>query len=96
MKASILMFQFGYCPLVCMNHNRILKNRLISLYERAAWLVYNDFEPSFHQLLKKYNFVTIHQRNLQTLAIEIFQVHDNIAREIMKDIFKIKNNHNNF
>ena len=36
------------------------------------------------------------QRNLQTLAIEIFKVHNNVAREIMKDLFKIKNDQYNF
>ena len=45
---------------------------------------------SKHQLLEKDNPVTIHQRNLQTLTIEIFKIHSNIAPEIMKDVFRIK------
>ena len=40
--------------------------------------------------------VTICQRNLQTLAIGRFKVHNNIAPEIMKDLFEIKNHHYNF
>ena len=54
MKA-ILMSQFGYCPLVWMNHNRTLNNRITSLHERGLRLTYNDFKLSFHQLLEKDN-----------------------------------------
>ena len=61
------------------------------MHKRSLRLVYNNFKSPFHQLLVKDNYVTIHQRNLQTLAIEVFKVHNNIASEIMKDVFKIKN-----
>ena len=95
MKA-ILISQFGYCPLVWINHNKTLNNRINSLHERALRLIYNDFKSSFYQLLEKNNFVTIHQRNLQNVAIEIFKVHSNISPEVMKDVFKIKNHQYNF
>ena len=39
--------------------------------------------------LEKDNFVTIHRRNLQTLAIEIFKGHKSIATEIMKVYSKL-------
>ena len=42
MKAYF-MSQFGYCPLVWMNHSRSLNNRINTLHERALRLVYNDF-----------------------------------------------------
>ena len=63
MKAYF-MSQFGYCPLVWMNHNRSLNNRINTLHERALHLVYSDFTSSFTELLKKDNSVTIHQKNL--------------------------------
>ena len=73
-----------------------LKNQNNSLHERALRLVYNDFKSSFHQLLEKDNSVTIHQRNLQILAVEIFKVHNNITPEIIKDVFELKNHQYNF
>ena len=68
------MSQFRYCPLVWMNHSRTLNNRINGLHERALSLVYNDFSSSFSELLEKDKSVTIHRRNLQTLAYEIFNV----------------------
>ena len=68
------MSQFGYCPLVWMNHSRTLNTRINGLHKRALNLVYNDFSSSFSELLEKEKFVPIHHRNLQTLAYEIFKV----------------------
>lgn len=39
------------------------------------------------------NSVTIHQRNLQSLTIEIFKVYNNIAPEITRNVFESKNRH---
>ena len=71
---AYFMSQFGYCPLVWMNHSRKLNNRINGLHDRALSLVYNDFSSSFSELLEKDKSVTIHRRNLQTLAYEIFKV----------------------
>ena len=62
MKA-ILMFQFGYCPLVWMNHNKTLNHQINSLHERALRPDYNNFKSSFHQLLEKDNSGTFLQHN---------------------------------
>ena len=56
--------QFPYCPLVCMCHNRTLKNKINKLYERALRLVYDDRESTFEELLNKDQSVTIHQKDL--------------------------------
>ena len=71
---TCFMSQFGYCPLVWMNHSRALNNRINELHKRALCLVYNDFSSSFSELLEKDKSVTIYHRNLQTLAYEIFKV----------------------
>ena len=70
---ACFMFQFGYCPLVWMNHSKTLNNRINGLHKRALSLVYNDFSSSFSELLEKDKSVAIHHRNLQTLAYEIFK-----------------------
>ena len=87
---AYFMSQFGYCPLVWMNHSRTLNNRINGLHKRALSLVYNDFSSSFSELLEKGKSVTIHHRNLQTLAYEIFKVKKNMAPEILTEIFPQK------
>ena len=71
---AYFMFQVGYCPLVWISHSRTLNNRINGLHKRALSLVYNDFSSRFSELLEKDKSVTIHHRNLQTLAYEIFKV----------------------
>ena len=78
------------------DYNRTLSNRINSFHKRTFRVVCNDLKSSFHQLLEKDNSVTIHQRNLKVLAIEVYKVHNNIAPEIMKDAFKIKNHQYDF
>ena len=84
------MSQCGYCPLVWMNHSRTLDKRIKGFHKRELSLVYNDFSSSFSELLETDNSVTIHHRNLQTLAYEIFKVKNNMGPEILTEIFPQK------
>ena len=62
--------QFNYCPLIWMFHSRNLINKINRLHERCLRFIYNDKTSSFEQLLENDNSVSIHHRNIQTLAIE--------------------------
>ena len=91
MKAFI-QSQFGYCPVVWMFCNRTINARINRIHERSLRIVYNDYVSTFNQLLKIDKSFTIHHRNIQSLAIEIYKVINNISPEIMKDIFILKQN----
>ena len=86
LKASIES-QFSYCPLVWMFHSRKLNNRINKLHERVLRLVYKDPTLTFEQLLEKDISFTIHQRNIQKLAIEIYKVINNESLPIIDNIF---------
>ena len=73
-----------------MFHSRGLNNKMHSLHERASKITYSDRSSSFEDLLKKDNSVSIHHRNIQALATEMFKVKNNIAPEIMKELFAPK------
>ena len=86
MKAFIES-QFGYCPLIWMFHSRTLNNRINRLHERALRLAYKDRKSSFEQLLNLDKSFTIHHRNLQKLAIEMYKVKNNLSPSFMKSVF---------
>ena len=82
MKAFIEA-QFSYCPLIWMFHNRGVNNKINHLHEPSLQIVYKDNISSFEDLLKKDRSFTIHQRNIQSLAIELFKVKGNLSNNIM-------------
>ena len=86
MKTFILS-HFGYCPLVWMLHSRKLNHRINRLHERALRIVYRDEVASFEDLLIKDESFKIHERNIQTLAIELYKVFYGLSSEIMNLIF---------
>ena len=69
-----------------MFHSRTLNNKINKLHERALSLVYNDHDLSFGELLMKDKSETIHHRNLQKLAIEMYTLTNNITPTLMKAI----------
>ena len=80
--------QFSYCPLIWMFCTRKLNKRINRVHERALRLVYNDYFTSFEELLIKDKSVSIHHRNIQILATEMFKVKNDISPLFMKEIFE--------
>ena len=59
-----------------------------SIHERALRITYNDNQSTFEELLNKDNSVSIHHRNLQVLAMEMFKIKNNMAPEFLNEIFQ--------
>ena len=87
---SFILSQFGYCPLVWMLHSRELNNRINRIHCRALRIVYQDRKSTFQDLLDKDKSFTIHERNIQTLGIELYKVAYGIAPKIMRLVFPTK------
>ena len=79
--------QFGYCPLIWMFHSRGLNNKINRIHERALRITYKDKSSTFQELLEKDNSVSIHHRNVQKLATEIYKVLHGFSPLILNDIF---------
>ena len=80
--------QFNYCPLVWMFHSRILNDKINKLHERALRLVYKNDNLTFQQLLEKDNSMTIHDRNLQKLATEMYKAEQKLSPSPVQQLFK--------
>ena len=89
MKAFITS-QFSYFPLIWMLHSRTLNNRINNSNKRVLRLTYKDNQSSFKQLLEKNISVRSHHKNLQVLVNDIFKVKNDLAPDIMKGVFELK------
>ena len=83
-------YQFNYCPLIWMNHNKSINKKINNLHERALRLIYCDHSSNFQELLQRDNSVTIHQKNIQALVM-IYKVVNNIAPTTVSDFFCFSN-----
>ena len=90
MKAFIES-QFSYCPLVWMFCSRKMNKRINFIHERSLRIVYDDYDTTLEDLLKKDNSVSIHHRNVQKVSIEMFKVKHNLCPEFIQNIFHQKN-----
>ena len=93
---SVFNAQFIYCPLILMLHSRSKDNKIKHLHESCLQLIYKDKQTSCEDLLIKDGTVSIHHRNIQTLATEMSKVKNEMSPEIVCDIFtqRINNPYN--
>ena len=70
-------------------HSKKTNKKFNRLQEKALRIVYNGKCSTFFQLLEKGKSVTVHSRNLQYLATEIFKVKIGISPTIMTEIFQL-------
>ena len=85
--------QFNYCPLIWMCHSRENNNKINRLHERCLRIVYNDYISPFEDLLKIDGSISMHNKNLQSLAIEMFKIVNDMSPEIVSEIFAKKESH---
>ena len=81
--------QFGCYCLIWLFNGRGVNNKINHLHKRSVRIVHKDNNSSFKELLKNDNSFTVHQRNIQSLTIELFKVKENLSNT-MNDILQIR------
>ena len=79
--------EFDYFSLTQMFYSRKLNSRENKLHERTFWIVYQENVFSFTELLEKGNSTTIHNKNTQLLATELFKVKNGLSPPFINAIF---------
>ena len=77
--------QFNYCPLIWMLHSHQNNNKIKHLHEWCLCLIHKL--SSYEEFQEKDGSVWIHHKNIQSLAIEMFQVKHGQSPETVSDIF---------
>ena len=52
--------------------------------------MYGDYKSKFDELLEKEGSSSIHHRNIQTLAVEIFKFLNRLTPQIMNEVLQVK------
>ena len=60
------------------------------LHGRCIRIIYNEKQSSFDELPNKDSSVSIHIRNIQKLAIEMFRFYNRLSSPLMNNIFKLR------
>ena len=80
--------QFKYFPLTWMFRGRKTNYKINRLQERALKLIYNEHISSFEELLSKDVTFTIHEQNIQKLAIEMFKALNDFSTPEFSELFE--------
>ena len=86
--------QLAYCPLIWMFHSKQTNHKINKLYKRALRIIYKAHFSPFEELFSKDKSITVHQKYLEILATEMYNilVYPHI---LCIDIFEIKSNYCN-
>ena len=71
--------------------SRTLNKKINSLHKRCFRIIYNDNTSSFTDLLEIDYSVSVHHRNLQVLATELYKFVTGLPPKLVSDCFKLNN-----
>ena len=84
---TLILSHFSYYSLIWMFHDRKIENKINKIQERALRIAYRDNTSQFKELLEKDNSVSVHQKNLQLVMIEIYKTKNRLNPPFMIEIF---------
>ena len=74
-----------------MCHSRANNGKMNRLHERCLRIIYSDKQSLFKTLLEKDGSVSVHNRNLQILATEMYKTKNDLSSLIITELFEQRN-----
>ena len=68
----------------------ILSSKINKLHERHLRLICTDKTSTLQEFFDKDSPVTIHMKNVESLATELYEEANNISTEIIKEVFNFR------
>ena len=87
---------FLYCPLIWMFCNKGNKLKIDKVHKRSLKTILQQGNLNLSELLYLNESLTIHQKHIQFLMIEVYKALKNISPDLLLDIFKPKLHPYNF
>ena len=87
---SFVNTQFGYGPLIWMFASKNSMLKVNKIHRRTLRVVYDDYNSTYEELLASHNDISIHQKHLKHLAIEVYKSLTNLNPEFIWPFFKNK------
>ena len=87
---SYILSTFNYCPIICMFSNKERNMLINSIHCRALRAMLNNFSLSFEEMLEFTGDVTIHEKNLRSLALEVYKSLNEFNPSFMKEFYSSK------
>ena len=82
--------QFNYAPLIWMFAGKTLINKICKIHHRTLEVVYDDFNKLYDEVLELNKDLSINQRYLLYLAIEVFKSIMHLNPQFMWSYFEEK------
>ena len=79
--------QFNYAPLIWMFAGKTSINKICRIHHRTLQVIHIDYQMSYDELLEINKDVTIHQKHLRILALEVFKSVMHVNPEFMWNYF---------
>ena len=87
---SFVNTQFGYAPLIWMFTSKSSMPKVNKIYRRTLRVVYDDYNGTYEEFRASHNEISIRQKHLKHLAIEVYKSLTNLNPEFMWPFFKKK------
>ena len=71
-----------------MFHDRNINNKINRIQERALRVAYKDDTSPYEKLLEVDNSVSMDQKNLQLLMVEIYKIRNHLNPSFMMEILR--------
>ena len=84
---SVVMSNFSYCPLIWLFCSKTANKNINRTRKRALSVLYGDYDSSVDQLLARAGSVTVHQKNLQSVMIEIYKTMNHLNPSYIWEFF---------
>ena len=90
LASSFVNTKFWYAPIIWMFASKNSMLKVNEIHRRTLRVVYDDYNSTYEKILASHNDISIHEKHLKHLTIEVYKSLTNLNPEFMWPFFKNK------